>query len=59
LVDEIKENVIRSVCGGMEKRNACTVLMLKPEGKRPLGRHRHRRVDNVNIDHKMTVCGLD
>jgi hypothetical protein len=22
----------------------------KPEGKRPLGRQRHRRVDNIKID---------
>jgi hypothetical protein len=35
-----------------EKRNAYTFLMRKPEGKRPLGRHRRRWADNVNIDHK-------
>jgi hypothetical protein len=33
-----------------EKRNAYTVLVGKPEGKRPLGRPRHRWVDNIKID---------
>jgi hypothetical protein len=33
-----------------EKRNAYRVLVGKPEGKRPLGRPRHRWVDNVRMD---------
>jgi hypothetical protein len=33
-----------------EKRNAYTLLVGKPEGKRPLGRHRRRWVDNIRID---------
>jgi hypothetical protein len=33
-----------------EKRNACGLLMGKPEGKRPLGRPRRRCVDNIKID---------
>jgi hypothetical protein len=33
-----------------EKRNAYRILMGKPEGKRPLGRPRHRWVDNVKMD---------
>jgi hypothetical protein len=33
-----------------EKRNAYTLLVGKPEGKRPLGRPRRRRVDNIKID---------
>jgi hypothetical protein len=33
-----------------EKRNACRILMGKPEGKRPLGRPRHRWVNNIEID---------
>jgi hypothetical protein len=32
------------------KRNACRVLVGKPEGKRALGRPRHRWVDNIKID---------
>jgi hypothetical protein len=34
----------------MEKRNAYTFLVGKPEGKRPLGRPRRRLVDNVKMD---------
>jgi hypothetical protein len=30
-----------------EKRNAYRILMGKPEGKRPLGRPRRRRVYNI------------
>jgi hypothetical protein len=33
-----------------KKRNACRILVGKPEGKRPLGRPRRRLVDNINID---------
>jgi hypothetical protein len=43
-----------------EKKNACMVLVGKPEGKRPLGRPRHRWVDNIKIDLRETVyCGMD
>jgi hypothetical protein len=33
-----------------EKRNAHRILVGRPEGKRPLGRPRHRGVDNINMD---------
>jgi hypothetical protein len=33
-----------------EKRNASRILVGKPEDKRPLGRHRHRWVDNIKMD---------
>jgi hypothetical protein len=33
-----------------EKRNACRILVGKPEGKRPLGRPRHRCVGNIKMD---------
>jgi hypothetical protein len=33
-----------------EKRNAYGILVGKPEGKRPLGRPRHRLVDNIKMD---------
>jgi hypothetical protein len=33
-----------------EKRNAYRILVGKPEGKRPLGRPRHRWVDNIKMD---------
>jgi hypothetical protein len=32
-----------------EKRNACRLLVVKPEGKRPLGRPRRRWVNNIRI----------
>jgi hypothetical protein len=33
-----------------ETRNACRILIGKPEKKRPLGRQRCRWVDNIKID---------
>jgi hypothetical protein len=33
-----------------EVRNAYTILVEKPEGKRPLGRTRRRWEDNIRID---------
>jgi hypothetical protein len=33
-----------------EKRNACSILVAKPEGKRPLGRRRRGWLDNIKID---------
>jgi hypothetical protein len=33
-----------------EKRNVYRLLVGKPEGKRPLGRLRRRRKDNIKMD---------
>jgi hypothetical protein len=33
-----------------EERNVCKVLMGKPEGKRPLGRSRHRWENGIKMD---------
>jgi hypothetical protein len=33
-----------------EKRNVCMLLVLKPEGKKPLGRPRRRWIDNIKMD---------
>jgi hypothetical protein len=33
-----------------EKRNACRILVGKPEGKRPPGRLRHMLEDNIKMD---------
>jgi hypothetical protein len=33
-----------------KKRNACRILVGKPEGKRPLGRPRRRWVSNIKMD---------
>jgi hypothetical protein len=32
-----------------EKSNAYRILVRKPEGKRPIGRPRHRWVDNIKL----------
>jgi hypothetical protein len=34
----------------VEKRNVYTLFVLKPEGKRPLGRPRRKWVDNIKMD---------
>jgi hypothetical protein len=34
---------------GVEKRNACRVLVRKPEGKRPLRRPKHTWVDCIKM----------
>jgi hypothetical protein len=34
----------------MANRNAYRILVGKPEGKRPIGRFRHRWADNIKID---------
>jgi len=36
-------------------RNAYNILVGKSEGKRPLGRARHRWEDNIRLDHKEIV----
>jgi hypothetical protein len=40
-----------------EKRNAYRLLVGKPEGKRPLGRPRHRLVDSIRMDLGEVGCG--
>ena len=40
-----------------EERGAYRVLVGKPEGKRPLGRPRHRWVDNIRMDLQEVGCG--
>jgi hypothetical protein len=40
-----------------EGRGVYRVLVGRPEGKRPLGRHRHRREDNIKMD--LREIGID
>jgi hypothetical protein len=45
-----------------KKMNAYRILVGKPEGKRPLGRHRGRWEDNIKMDFIVRVmgwCGMD
>jgi hypothetical protein len=43
-----------------EKRNVYRLLVGKPEGKRPLGRPRHRWMDNIKMGllERIECCGL-
>jgi hypothetical protein len=48
---EIKDVGMGTACRtNGEKRNACLLLMIKPERKRPLGRPRRRWVDNIEME---------
>jgi hypothetical protein len=40
----------RHVAQMRDKRNACRILVGKPEGKRPLERPRRRWLDNIKMD---------
>ena len=40
-----------------EERGVYRVLLGKPEGRRPLGRPRHRWVDNIRMDVQEVGCG--
>jgi len=44
------------VCMG-EKRGVYEVLVGKPEGRRPIGRPRHRWEDNIKMDLQEVGCG--
>jgi len=43
----------------MRKGEAHKVLVGKPEGKRPLGRRRRRREDNIKIDLQEVGWSMD
>jgi len=40
-----------------KKRGIYRVMVGKPEGKRPLGKPRHRWQDNIKMDLKEMECG--
>ena len=40
-----------------ERRGVYRVLVGKPEGKKPLGRPRHRWEDNIKMDLQEVGCG--
>jgi hypothetical protein len=56
-VIKIKKNEMGGACTCMgETRGIFGVLVGKPEGKRPLGRPRHRWEDNVKVDLQEVGC---
>jgi hypothetical protein len=56
----IKSKRMRWACSmNGEKRNVYRLLVRKPMGKRPLGRLRHRWMDNIRMDLVEVGCGLD
>ena len=46
-----------STHGGGEEERLCRVLVGKPEGKRPLGKPRHKWVHNIKMDLQEVGCG--
>jgi hypothetical protein len=40
-----------------ERRGVYRVLVVKSEGRRPVGRPRHRWEDSVKMDHQEVGCG--
>jgi hypothetical protein len=46
-------------CSTHGERNAYRILVGKPEGKRPLGRHRRRWVDIKTDLREIGWCGMD
>jgi hypothetical protein len=40
----------------MREINPYNISVIKPEGKRALGRHRHQRENDIKTDLKETVC---
>jgi hypothetical protein len=58
-VDRVKRNEMcgeYGMCGG--ERGACTVLLRKPEGKRPVGKPRLRWVDNIRLHIQEIGCEI-
>jgi len=41
-----------------EERGVYRVLVRRPEGRRPLGRPRHRWVDNIRMDLRRWAVGI-
>jgi hypothetical protein len=50
MIKSRRMRLARHVARMEAKRNACRILVGKPEGKRPLVRPRHRWVDNIEMD---------
>ena len=60
LGDQVKKTEMGRTRGTYgEKRGAYRVLVGKPEGRRPLGRSRPRREDNIKTDFQEFGWGMD
>jgi len=58
LGDEIEKNVMDGACSTYgERRCVYRVLVRKPEGKRPFGRHRRRWVSSIKMNLQEVGCG--
>jgi hypothetical protein len=60
VIKSIKMRWVRHVALKGDSRGAYRILVGKPEGRRPLGRHRLRWEDNIKVD-LTNVCwgGMD
>jgi hypothetical protein len=56
-VDILRINWVGNVEGMEEKRGVCRVLVVKLEGKIPLGRSRRKWKYNIKIDFQEVGCG--
>jgi hypothetical protein len=55
MADQIKENEVGGTCGKHGREGEVyKVLVGKPEGKRPLGRPRHRWEDGIRMNLRET-----
>jgi hypothetical protein len=52
LGDQIKEDEMDGACSMYGRGEKYNILVGKPEGKRPLGRSRHRWEDNIRLYHR-------
>jgi hypothetical protein len=50
MIKSVRARWVWHVARMEEKRNAYRILVGKPQGKRPLGRPRHRWVDNIKMN---------
>jgi len=56
--DKVEKNEMGGACSAYgDGRGVYRVLVGKPEGKRPLGRPRHRWEDNIRMDLQEVRCG--
>jgi hypothetical protein len=56
--DNIEKNEMGGACSAYgERRGMYRVLVVKPEGKRPLGRPRRKWEDNIKMDLQKVGCG--